>query len=281
MAAAPRPDLAPLRVASLFSVAGRVALVTGGARGIGLMLASALVANGARVYVSSRDAAACASAASALTAAGPGTCVALPADLGTEAGCAALAAALARAEPALHVLVHNSGVAWGEPLDSYSVPRGWDRVLALNVVAPFSLTRALLPLLDAGSAPGHPSRVVMVGSVAGMRPQAAPTWGYDASKAALHHLALKLASDLADRRKEGGDAITVNVIAPGFVPTKMSAGLLVGKGKDAGRVEDGVPLRRLGGASDMAGALLYLASPAGAWVTGVVIPVDGGFLAKL
>ncbi len=261
---------ASLKAAALFSVAGKVAVVTGGGRGIGEMIARTYVENGARVYITSRAGDALARTAAALTAAGPGTCVAVPEDLATEAGVARFAAALAAREPAVHILVNNSGVSWGAPLDKF--PDGaWDKVLALNVKAVFNLTRALLPALRAGAAPGDPARVINIGSIAGVHHQPVPTWSYDVSKAAVHALTKKLASELAP-------AVTVNAIAPGFVPSRMSKGLLTYAGEDL--IKAGIPLGRLGSAADMGGAALYLASPAGAWVTGTVLVVDGGTVGK-
>ena len=283
-----------LQTQNLFGVRDKVVLVTGGARGIGLMvrahtgrttsrdaseratspqIASGFVANGARVYISSRKADACAAVAAQLTAAGPGTCVALPEDLSTLAACERLAARLGEREPALHCLVNNSGVAWGEPLATHS-EKGLDRVYALNFKAIFFLSRALLPLLERGASLGLPSRIINIGSIAGIRPQSFPTYGYDSSKAAVHHLTLKLADEFATRH------ITVNAVAPGYVPSAMSAQLDAYTG-DGDEVVKKIPLGRMGAPGDMAGATLFLASPAGAWVTGVILPVDGGFLARL
>ena len=153
-------------------------------------------------------------------------------------------------------------------------------MFALNFKALFFLTRALLPLLDKGSSAGSPARVINIGSIAGVRPQQAPTYGYDASKIAVHHLTKKLADELATR--PGGGSITVNAIAPGYVPSRMSAQLgAYEKSGDVSSITDRIPLRRMGAPGDMAGAALFLASPAGSWITGIVLPVDGGFLAKL
>ena len=162
--------------------------------------------------------------------------------------------------------------SWGEPLETYA-EKGWGKVLGLNLVAPFQLTRACLPLLDAGSRPGDPARVINVGSISGTRHQPFPTYAYDASKAAVHALTQKLAADLAQR--PAAASITVNAIAPGFVPTAMSAQLAT----YGDRAPD-IPLGRWGGAADMAGAAVFLAARSGAWVTGIVLPVDGGVLAS-
>ena len=271
---------AALACASLFSVAGRTALVSGGGRGIGEMIARALTANGARVFITSRSAETLKRTAAALTAAGPGTCTALPAaDLSTDAGCRAAAAALGAHVGRLDILVNNSGISWGAPFDEFP-EAAWDRVLALNVKAPFMLLRACRPLLEAGRGSGGggegggdpgPARVVNVGSIVGLRPQEVPTYSYDASKAALHALTTKLAGELAPR-------ITVNAIAPGYVPTRMSRGLL--SYAEEGALRRAIPMQRFGSASDVAGAALFLCSDAGAWVTGTVVTVDGGSTAK-
>jgi NAD(P)-dependent dehydrogenase (short-subunit alcohol dehydrogenase family) len=265
---------AALTCASLFSVAGRTALISGGGRGIGEMIARTLTSNGARVFITSRSAETLRRTAAALTAAGPGTCTALPAaDLSTEAGCRAAAASLAGHVDRLDILVNNSGISWGAPFSDFP-EAAWDRVLALNVKAPFLLLRACRPLLEAGRGGGGgsgPARVVNVGSIVGLRPQDVPTYSYDASKAALHALTTKLAGELAPN-------ITVNAIAPGYVPTRMSRGLLTFAAEDA--LRRAIPMQRFGSAADMGGAALFLCSDAGAWVTGTVVTVDGGSTAR-
>ncbi len=250
-------------VAKLFSLEGKVALVTGGSRGIGLMIAEGLVAAGARVYVASRKKQACDEAAAALAA--QGTCLSLPGDLATHAGTRALADALAEREPALHVLVNNAGANWGAPLEEYP-EAGWDKVMALNVKGPFDLTRFLVPQLRAASAPGDPARVINVGSIDGLQVPALDTFAYSSSKAAVHHLTRVLARKLAPD-------VTVNAIAPGPFESKMMAETLRTFG-DA--IRGSCPLGRIGEPEDMAGVAIYLASRAGAYVNGAVIPVDGG-----
>ena len=279
-----------LRVSSLFGVAGKSVLVTGGGRGIGKMIAEGFVANGSTVYISSRDQAALEATADELTAAhssdGGGCCVAVPGNLYTRAGCEELAATMGGLVPdGLHVLVNNSGVSWAEPLDRTSGQRsnwGWDRVLDLNVKAPFYLTRALLPALRRAALPVDPARVVMIGSVAGVHHQSLQTHAYDASKAALHSLTRKLAHDLAREAAaaadggggEAGGRVTANAIAPGFIRTKMTAGLALDK------LEQVVPLGRMGEGSDVAGVAIFLSSPAAAWISGAILPVDGGILTQ-
>jgi NAD(P)-dependent dehydrogenase (short-subunit alcohol dehydrogenase family) len=251
----------------LFSVAGKVALVTGGSRGIGLMIARGYVEAGAKVYISSRKAEVCEQVARELSA--RGMCVALPADCSTEAGCRGLAAALAAREPALHVLVNNAGANWGAPLAEYP-DAAWDKVLALNVKAVFHLTRACLPLLEAAATPGDPARVINIGSIDGLQAPVLETYAYSASKAAVHHLTRVLAHRLAPR-------ITVNAVAPGPFESKMMAETLR-KFRDA--IVASCPLGRIGEPEDMAGVAIYLASRAGAYLTGAVIPVDGGITTR-
>jgi NAD(P)-dependent dehydrogenase (short-subunit alcohol dehydrogenase family) len=252
----------------LFSIRGKTAVVTGGSRGIGLMIARGYVEAGAKVYVSSRKASECEKVAQELSAAG--TCIALPADLSTEAGANALAAALAEREPALHILVNNDGANWGAPLAEYP-DSAWDKVLALNVKGVFHLTRALVPLLEKGVRPGDPARVINIGSIDGLRVPMLETYAYSASKAAVHHLTRVLAQRLAPQR------ITVNAVAPGPFESKMMAETLKRFGD---MIVASCPLGRIGEPEDMAGVAIYLASRAGAYVTGAVIPVDGGITTK-
>jgi len=251
-------------VKDLFSIEGKVALVTGGSRGIGRMIARGFVVNGARVYVSSRKAEACREVAEALSR--EGTCLALPADVSTEAGCRRLSEELAEREPALHVLVNNAGANWGAPFADYP-DAAWDKVLALNLKAAFHLTRACVERLEKAATAEDPARVINVGSIDGIHVPALETYAYSASKAAVHHLTRVLARRLAPQR------ITVNAIAPGPFESQMMAETLRRFG-DA--IVDSCPLKRIGEPEDMAGVAIYLASRAGAYVTGAVIPVDGG-----
>jgi NAD(P)-dependent dehydrogenase (short-subunit alcohol dehydrogenase family) len=255
-------------VNDLFSIEGKVALVTGGSRGIGLMIARGFVQSGARVYVSSRKAEACEEAAAELSK--QGTCIALPADVSDETGCQRLAAELSQREPRLHVLVNNAGANWGAPLAEYP-DAAWDKVLALNVKSVFHLTRALLAPLEAAAAEDGPARVINVGSIDGLHVPALETYAYSASKAAVHHLTRVLARKLAPK-------ITVNAIAPGPFESKMMAETLRRFG-DA--IAASCPLGRIGAPEDMAGVAVYLASRAGAYVTGAVLPVDGGISTTL
>ncbi len=252
----------------LFSIEGKTAVVTGGSRGIGLMIARGFVEAGAKVYISSRKAAECEKVAAELSRVG--TCIALPADLSTEVGAKGLAAAVADREPALHVLVNNAGANWGAPLAEYP-DAAWDKVLAVNVKAIFHLTRALVPLLEKGVRPGDPARVINIGSIDGLRVPMLETYAYSASKAAVHHLTRALAQRLAPQR------ITVNAVAPGPFESKMMAETLRNFGD---MIVAACPLGRIGEPEDMAGVAIYLASRAGAYVTGTVIPVDGGITTR-
>jgi NAD(P)-dependent dehydrogenase (short-subunit alcohol dehydrogenase family) len=247
----------------LFSIAGKTALVTGGSRGIGKMIAGGYVRAGARVYVSSRDAEACAATAEELSA--EGECAALPANLSTEAGCRGLADELLGREDRLDILVNNAGNTWGAPLEEFD-DAAWDRVLSLNVKGVFHTTKFLLPLLEAASEPDDPARVINIGSIDGIHVPVLETYSYSASKAAVHQLTRHLAKRLAPR-------ITVNAIAPGPFESKMMRATLESFGE---QIASSAPLRRIGRPDDMAGTAIFLASRAGAYLTGAVIPVDGG-----
>jgi NAD(P)-dependent dehydrogenase (short-subunit alcohol dehydrogenase family) len=249
---------------TLFDLSGKTAVVTGGTRGIGFMMARGLLEAGARVYISSRKADACAAAAREL---GPcGTVTAIPANLSTEDECQRLAGAVGEHEQALHILVNNAGATWGAPLAEFPAV-AWDKVLDLNLKAPFFLVRAFLPLLEAAGTHDDPARVINVGSIDGLHVNPLPTYAYSASKAGLHHLTRVLARELGPRH------ITVNAVAPGPFESKMMAATLKASG-DA--IAAAAPLRRIGRPDDMAGIAVYLAARAGAYVTGAVIPVDGG-----
>ncbi len=247
----------------LFSVEGKAALVTGGSRGIGLMIARGFVEAGARVYVSSRKAEVCEEVAAELSKVG--TCVALPANLSTEAECRRLADEVTAAEPQLHVLVNNAGATWGAPLDDFD-DAAWDRVLDLNVKAVFHLTRFLRPALEAAATDDDPARVINIGSIDGIQVPIMETYSYSASKAAVHQLTRHLARRLAPK-------VTVNAVAPGPFESKMMAATLDTFGDD---IVESAPLKRIGRPDDMAGAAIFLASRAGSYLTGAVIPVDGG-----
>ena len=247
----------------LFSIEGKVALVTGGSRGIGLMIASGFVDAGAKVYISSRKAQVCDEMAAELSK--RGECISLPADLSTEDGCRGLAAELATREARLDILVNNAGATWGAPLETFD-EAAWERVLALNVKGVFHTTKFLLPLLEAAGTAEQPARVINIGSIDGLRTPAMETYSYSASKAAVHMLTRHLAKRLAP-------AVTVTAIAPGPFESKMMASTLEAFGE---QIAQSTPLRRIGRPDDMAGTAIFLSSRAGAYLTGAVIPVDGG-----
>lgn len=264
-------------IQSLFSVSGKYVLVTGGGRGIGRMIAEGFSRNGATVFISSRTQKQCDDAAVEMNAnaSGGGRVIALPAmDLGTMEGVKKLALDLRaslkqlRGVEALDVLVHNSGISWGEEFSKFS-EKGWDRVMDLNVKAVFFLTQALAPLLVEASSlsKGHAS-IITVGSIAGLHNQPFPTFSYDTSKAAVHHLTRHFAAIFAANR------ITCNSLAPGLVPSKMSNQLKTYLTHE--QLTTGIPLGRVGKPTDMAGLCIYFASKAGEWTTGVTVQVDGG-----
>ena len=253
---------------NLFSVQGKVALVTGGSRGIGLMIARGLVENGVKTYISSRKVEVCDAVAAELSQ--HGTCISLPADLAADGGAADLAERLAEREPALNILVNNAGANWGAPISEYP-DDAWDKVLGLNVKGVFNLTRYCLPLLEKAASEADPARVINIGSIDGIQIPALETYAYSSSKAAVHHLTRVLAHQLAAKR------ITVNAVAPGPFESKMMAETLRNFGD---MIVASCPLKRIGTPEDMAGVVIYLSSRAGAYVTGAVIPVDGGILIK-
>ncbi|MCW2969501.1 MAG: hypothetical protein JWO23_628 [Solirubrobacterales bacterium] len=253
-------------MSDLFDVSGKTALVTGGSRGIGLMIARGLVQAGARVIVSSRKQGDIEHAAEQLAALGD--CVAIPGDISTPEGATALAAASVERFPKLDILVNNAGAVWGAPLEEFPA-KGWDRVMHTNVEGLFNLTVALLGALRASAKRDDPARVVNIGSVDGLRAPSVENYSYSASKAAVHMLTRHLAKRLAP------DHITVNAIAPGPFESKMMAFVLENP-ETREAIEAEVPLGRIGHPDDAAGLTLFLCSRAGSYVTGSVIPLDGG-----
>ncbi len=248
----------------LFDVSGKVALVTGGSRGIGAMIAEGYARHGVRTYITARKAAACDATAASLSEFGQ--CISIPADLSTKDGISALIEELEQREDRLDILVNNAGAVWGEPIEQFE-EAAWDKVMTINVKTPFFLTQALLPMLEKAATAEDPARIIMVGSVDGLNVNRLPTFSYGPSKAAVHHLARTLAGHLADRH------ITANAIAPGLFPSKMTEHTIDTMGE---QIRRGTPLQRIGKPEDMAGAAIYLASPAASFVTGIVLPVDGG-----
>lgn len=253
----------------LFSVAGKTALVTGAATGIGRMIATALVQAGARVLIASRKGADCEKVAAELNAMGaPGSAEGFGADVSTEQGVDALATEVKERTDKLHILVNNAGVSWGAPLDQFPY-KGWAKVLDVNVTGLFHLTKQLLPLLQAAATDEDPARVINLGSVMGTQPLADDAYSYTASKAAVHHLTKTLANEFASRR------ITVNAFAPGPFQSRMTA-FATATDEQADKVGAKVPLGRIGAPSDIAAATLFLCGKGGSYVTGAILPLDGG-----
>jgi NAD(P)-dependent dehydrogenase (short-subunit alcohol dehydrogenase family) len=257
------PDEA-INVQDLFSIKGKVAVVTGGSRGIGLMIARGYLEAGAKVYISSRKKEVCDETARRLSEIGP--CTSIPADLSTTAGCKLLADEVKSREPELHILVNNAGAAWGAPLEEFP-ELGWDKVMDTNVKSIFFLTQNLLPALEKAARSDDPARIINIGSIDGLHVPRVENYSYSPSKAAVHHLTRVLAVRLGRRN------ITVNAVAPGPFESQMTKWMLENMREE---IEADCPLKRIGEPGDMAGVAIYLASRAGAYVNGVVIPVDGG-----
>ena len=258
---------------NLFSIQGKTALVTGGSRGIGEMIAAGFLSQGSKVYISSRKAKVSEATAERLSQAYGGQCIALPADLSNLAGVESLAAQLAAHETKLDILVNNAGASWGAPLDQFPEV-GWDKVMDTNVKGVFFLTQKLLPLLRAAGQGASPSRVINIGSIDGLKSSAFDAFSYGASKAAVHHLTRFMARHLTKER------ILFNAIAPGPFPTWMlSTGVGFGgetEGVDWDQVGQSNPSGRVGTAQDIAGLAIYLCSRAGEYVVGQTIACDGG-----
>lgn len=251
-------------IASLFSLEGRTALVTGGSRGIGKMIAAGFVAQGARVYISSRNAEACRETAEELGS----NCSALPEDVSTVGGCCMLAHAFAEREARLDILVNNAGAAWGASLEEFP-ETGWDKVMNLNVKSPFFLLQQLLPSLRQAAKPERPAKVVNIASIDGLRVSPWETYSYHASKSALIHLTRRLAASLVS------DHIHVTAIAPGAFASEMNR-----SARDrTDSVAKAIPAARIGNDDDIAAAAVYLASRAGDYVVGHTLAVDGGLVA--
>jgi len=248
----------------LFSLQGRVALVTGGSRGIGKMIARGFIAQGAKVYITARKAAPCEATAKELSAAG-GQCIALPIDISTVAGAQKLAAEISAREPKLDILVNNAGAAWAADFDVFP-ESGWDKVMNLNLKAPFFLTQALLAPLKAAATPDKPGKIINIASIDGIFVNPLETYSYAASKAGLVYLTRRMAMRFAPLH------INVTAIAPGAFKSDMNRAAR----DHADEVAQRVPSRRVGSDEDMAGTAIYLASRAGDYVVGNTIAVDGG-----
>lgn len=253
-----------MKVEDLFSVRGKVALVTGGSRGLGEMIARAYVENGAKVYITARRTEACDALANELSRIGE--CVSIPADLSRMEEIDRLSAELRKHEKKLDILVNNAGASWGASFAEFP-ENGWDKVMDLNVKSVFFLTQRLLDLLQAAATSETWSRVINIGSIEGMRSSHLEAYSYAASKAGVNHLTRIMAKFLAPRQ------IAVNAIAPGYFPSKMTAAI---EEEGQREVVENAPMKRMGNADDMAGIALYLASRASGFVCGAVIPVDGG-----
>jgi NAD(P)-dependent dehydrogenase (short-subunit alcohol dehydrogenase family) len=252
-----------MSAADLFDISGKRAVVTGGASGIGTMIADGFLEAGAEVIIASRKEDSLKEATEELSK--KGSCSYIVADLSKEAGCRALADAVAERWDSLDILVNNAGATWGVPLAEHD-EKSWARVLGVNVEGVFHTTKFLLPLLRAAGTQERPARVINIGSVDGIQVPVLETFSYSTSKAAVHQLTRHLAKHLAPE-------ITVNAIAPGPFQSRMMRATLEAAGDGMARM---MPLKRIGSAEDMAGAAIFLASRAGAFVTGAVLPVDGG-----
>jgi NAD(P)-dependent dehydrogenase (short-subunit alcohol dehydrogenase family) len=255
---------------ALFSLKGKVALVTGGTSGIGLMIATGFVKAGAKVYVASRKAEACEKISGDLSTFGE--CIGIAADLGARDGARNLAKEISSREKHLDILVNNAGTTWGAPLADYP-DKAWERIMTLNVQAMFNLTRDLLPLLEAAASPERHAKVINISSVAGMSVSSMSAYAYGPSKAAVNQLTRMLASEFARKK------ICVNAIAPGLFPSKMTDFMMPDE-KTQQAIGANIPLGRVGSEKDMQGLSLFLASAAGDYVTGAIIPIDGGELLR-
>ncbi|KAM0756465.1 NAD(P)-binding protein [Meredithblackwellia eburnea MCA 4105] len=265
-----------LSLSNLFGVKGRIALVTGGGSGLGEMMATALVQNGAHVFIASRKEKQLKEVSERITKQGPGKCEYIIADLGSRAGCDALVAEVKKRTQVLHILVNNSGTTWGAPYDDFPEKEGWDRVMNTNVKAIYYMTAGLTPLLAKEATNTNPGRVVNISSVAGLSPRAEDTalgaanhglWSYNTSKAGANHLTSQLAVTLGPKK------ITVNAILPGVFPSKMTA---FGMANNGDKLAGLHPMGRVGTPEDIAGLLLFYVGRGGAHVSGALTPIDGG-----
>jgi NAD(P)-dependent dehydrogenase (short-subunit alcohol dehydrogenase family) len=253
-----------MKIEELFSVRGKVALITGGSRGIGEMIARAYVENGVKVYITARKAEACDALADELSK--TGECISIPGDISRLDEIDRLGTEIERRERRLDILVNNAGASWGADFQSFP-ESGWDKVMDLNVKSVFFLTQRLINLLEAAGSPESYSRVINIGSIEGIRTTHLEAYSYAASKAGVNHLTRIMAKFLAPKH------VAVNAIAPGYFPSKMTAAI---DEEGSQYVIDNAPMKRMGNPNDMAGIALYLASKASGFVCGAIIPVDGG-----
>ena len=254
--------------ADLFDLVGKKAIVTGGAQGLGRMIAEGLLKAGASVAITSRSALICADAAAEMTAFG--SCTPLPADLSAPEAAVDLVKRYRNTIGECHILINNAGKTWGGPIETFP-DKAWPEVMAVNVQTPFTMVRELLPELSAAATADDPARIINIGSVAGVKTEGLHAYSYAASKAAIHMLTRDLAGDLANRN------ITVNAVIPGFFPTKMTAHMRSEDQVDPALLAH-IPLKRLGKPEDIAGIVVFLCSRAGAYVTGALMAVDGGLV---
>ena len=254
-----------MKIEDLFSVRGKVVVITGGSRGIGEMIARAYVENGAKVYISARNAAVCDGLAAELSKIG--TCISIPANLGDMADLARFAAEIAAREPKVHILFNNAGASWGQSFDEFT-EAGWDKVMDLNLKSVFFLTQKLVKQLAAAATEDDWARVINIGSIDGMHVSPYEAYSYNASKAGVLHMTRMMAKFLAARN------IAVNAIAPGYFPSKMTAGL---DDETVNLTMSETPMRRKGNTDDMAGVALFLGSRASGYLCGSTVTVDGGF----
>lgn len=254
-----------MKIEDLFSVRGKLAVITGGSRGIGEMIARAYIENGARVIITARNAAVCDGLAAELSKIGE--CVSIPADLSKMAEIERFAAEVAKREPKVDILVNNAGASWGAPFDDFP-ESGWDKVMDLNVKSIFFLTQKLIKQLEAAGTAEDYARVINIGSIDGQHVSDLETYSYAASKAGVLHMTKMMAKFLAGRH------IAVNAIAPGFFPSKMTAAIPADFSK---AMQSETPMQRWGDADDMGGVALFLGSRASAFLCGSVVTVDGGY----
>ena len=257
-----------MEINNLFSVKDKVAIVTGGSRGIGEMITAGFLANGAKVYITARKAPALIEKAKELSEKYNIECIALPCDLSTIEGIDSFVSLIEEKEDGIDYLINNAGAAWGEPFESFS-EAGWDKVMDLNVKSLFFLTQKMKPLLIKRASLEDPSRVINIGSIDGLNVPGFPTFSYSTSKAAVHHLTRHLAAQLVSEN------ITVNAIAPGPYPSAMLGSAV---NSDYSEIEKRNPRKRIGSPEDVAGLAIFLCSRAGAYVVGETIASDGGIV---